>query len=354
MKACPAVRFGAVAAAALLLAALVSTVAKAELTEGKSVASIPSLKDTDGGVFGASAMKDKYTLFFFFSIYSDNTKELLNYMSELNQRISASGNIQVIGVNVDPSPEEVKRRISNNKFSFRVLLDISLDLSDRLAVKNTPGIFIIDPNMEVRYSGQGFDAKTRAALESKLSDLNGHTPKRQPPAGESDSRERDFKKKKLVSDGATLTKFCPSDGNRLIYISRDDMLWIFNISDMSRKKIAKDASSADWSPACDMVVYSGKEKAGVWTVSPDEKPEPISPEGEKPLWSPAGDMIAFMAGESVWVYSFSTGKRWQTGGAGLKMQWSSDGALLLVSDGKNRVWLVSPHSKASLLERILK
>lgn len=355
MKARPEKKYLIVALLGIVLTSRAAPPLHAELAEGKSVASIPSLKDTDGRAFGISDLKGQYTILVFFSIYSDKSKELINYMADLQQRQPSASGFQVIGVNLDPSPDAVKNYISENHIPFRVLLDLSLELSDRFAVKNPPSIFIIDPNLVVKFSTEKFDSKTRSVLESRIEELTETASKMpQQPEDEADRTDKEFRKKKLVSAGARLAKFCSVKGEKLLYISQDNILWIFDVRKMARREIASDASSADWSPKCDEVVYSGAEKSGIWISGPEDKPEQVAPQGERPVWSAAGDLIAFMAGEAVWVYQRSTDKRWQVAASGTKVQWSSDGALLLVTDEKSRIWLISPFSQASLIERILK
>ncbi len=349
---------GFILAACLSIVFLLSTPAAlnaAGIAEGATITSLPELKDAGGGQFSTADLKDRYTAFIFFSIYSDGTADVLKYFNDIRKRPVVSSKMRIVGVNIDPSVEALDDFLRKNRVQFRVLLDVSLEMSNRFSVRRTPSLFILDPDMTVRLAVTGFSTDSLNEIDSKLMDtISGSAPKNRSASYKPDDNDKNFMDKKLVGANSRFSRFCASNDKLLLYVAEDGSLFQFSIKDMARKLLATDTASADWSPDCSAVVFAQKEKSGLWLKKLNGSAEEIAPWGKNPLWSPRNDFIAFLVGEDVWVYQIATQKRWQIGADIKTIQWSPEGSLILMTDRKGRAWLASPFSHASIIERIFK
>jgi len=324
------------------------------IKEGHELKSLPSVGDLEGRTFNFFDIKDKFTVLIFFSIYSDTSGDLLGMAAGLHRNPDFTVPLQVVGVDIDPSKDAVKSYLAKYRLPFRVLMDTSLEMAGRFAVKEMPTVFLVGPGGEVLLSREGFGADDREALQDKLRPYMGEAPER-PAATDKLAAEIDrmYQKKKMVSAGSKTAKFCPVCKSLFLYISEDGVLWTYDYRTGKRQELATDVGSANWAPDGKSVVFAGGKKAGVWIKSLDGDAKKISPEGKNPVWSSHYDMVAFVVGkDEIWVSRYTVGKRWKVSAAGVKVEWSPDGTLLLVVDEKNRVWLVSPYSRATLLKTI--
>lgn len=340
----------------LLCALLLCAVGAAAASEPQPLSAIPSIKDTGGTLFTDDDLDDQFTLLVFFSMYSDATPDVFKYLSEMRKKAPFKNSLRIIAVNVDPDSGQLDAYVKKNKIPFRVLMDLSLDLSNKLSIKTPPSIFLIDPDHNLRISARGLKPDSLPQIEAKTADAisYGTASSKKSNADKPDAKDKEFMDKKMIAVRTRFYKFCRDNENLLLYVTEDNSLFIFNIKDMSRKMVTSDASSADWSPDCSSVVFASKEKSGVWIKPLDGSAEQIANEGRYPQWSPRGNFIAFMASNDVWVYHITPKKRWQLAADMKSFHWSPDGRLILLSDSKGKLWLVSPFSKASLLEKIFK
>ncbi|HOO55297.1 MAG TPA: redoxin domain-containing protein [bacterium] len=331
-----------------------TTPSTAEIARGQTITSMPNIIDTDGAVFGTADVKDKTTLLFFFSIYSDSTEELLQYMHKLLIKPEFKDKIQIIGVSIDPTAVSVCEFFKKRKIPFRILLDNSLELSNRFAIKKTPGVFLLDTDRTVQFSKTGFSVENRLALEFKIASVLNPGSSFSQETEYDNEISNEFDEKKLVSANTRVLKFCPVNNSLLFYISNDQILWFFDIDTFSRTELATDIESADWSPDCSRIVFSNLKKQGVWIKELNSPANKISTSGTKPVWSPKGDLIAYVVDENIFVFSIDENRKWQVSAPGIEASWSPSGNLLIITDKKKRAWLVSPFSQASLIQRILR
>jgi peroxiredoxin len=340
--------------AAALLYCFAANPASAQ-RDNQTINSIPTLKDTGGSSFSLSDLNNHYTLLVFFSIYSDNTATVLKYFGEMRKRQPFTNKLRIVGVNLDPSPDALDNFLRKNKVPFRVLHDISLELSNRFSVRKPPNVFLIDPSRAVVYSNTGFDPDSLSDIESKVADLmNSGSDKKWASADRPDSFDKMFMEKKLVGANTRFSRFCRVNDALLLYVSEDGSLFQFHTREMVRRLIATDVASADWSPDCSSVVFAQKEKSGIWIKPLDGAAMEIAPVGKLPLWSPRGNFIVFMANDDVWVHHIAMQKRWQISADIKSAQWSSEGTLLMLTDNKGRSWLISPFAHATLVEKLFK
>jgi peroxiredoxin len=337
------------AAIAVVLAAAAPLSARALVPAGNPAPSFSAAKDAEGGSFSPADFDGAHTLVVFFSAYIDGAAETLKGLDSLRKQAPIAGKLDMVAVNMDPSREAAAAFMKEKDIRVRLIIDNNLELANKFGVRKPPAAFIIGPDRAVKFSSDAPGASGRFGLEKKLASiLSGGG------GSNAASLENEFKEKKLVASGASLIKVCPSDGNLLLYVSNDGILWSYNIETGTRKNLAADAVAADWAPGCDAVVYGRKKKGDLWLKRLEEPAEMISQSGRAPAWSPSGDMIAYLDGDSVWIYNLPDEKKWQTTAVGTGAQWARGGALILVTDAKGRAWLVSPLSRASLIQRIFR
>ncbi|MFA6448653.1 MAG: redoxin domain-containing protein [bacterium] len=323
--------------------------------ENQIINSIPTLKDTGGSSFSVSELNDHFTLFVFFSIYSDNSAATLKYLSAMRKQPQFANKLRIIGVNVDPSTNSLDNFLRKNKVQFRILLDVSLEFSNRFSVRNPPSLFLIDPSRAVIFANSGVEPYSLQDIETRLSGLvSAGNGKSRAAADKPDSMDKMFLDKKLISANTRFLKFCRGNDALLLYVSDDGSLFQLNSRDMARRLLATDVASADWAPDCKSVVFAQKEKSGVWIKPLDGAAVEIADEGRSPQWSPRDNFIVFMVREEVWTHQIATKKRWQISADIKSIQWSPDGSLLQLTDVKGRSWLVSPFAHASLIEKLFK
>jgi len=328
-----------------------------QVRRGHELVSLPSVKDLNGATFTYSSLEDACTIFVFFSIYSDVSSELLlDYFGKFHNSDRFRVPVRVIGVNVDPSEEVVRERLEKLNIPFSVLLDLSLELSNRFGVKDMPTVFVVDRDGVVQMSAPKFSLDDAGEFERNLDSVLGIMPETTAiAAGEAADIDREYQTKKPVSDGAVDVQFCEVCESLLFYISSDYVLWTYDYRSGELEELATDVSYADWSPDGKAVVFSNHEKNGVWIKPLDSEAHKISPVGTRPAWSPNMDLVAFVVDENeIWVSRRSIGKRWRVAADGVEVDWSPDGTLLLVRDSRDRLWLVSPFARYSLLKSLFK
>lgn len=342
----------------MLLAALICFAsplpADALVEEGHEFVSLPSLADASGGMFGFSDIRGAHTLFVFFSIYSDGTLDLIESVSGLHNSSSFDSPFQVVGVSVDPSAKAVSSFISKKKIPFRVLADASLSFSNKFGVAETPAMVLLSPDGEVLFSQKSGSIGDKKHFQKKLASIISDAPRPSPAADKSAALDEKYKDKKLISPDAKMVAVCPANKSSILYIAPDNTLMVFDFISGKLSKQATDATSASWTPDGKSILYATGD-SGIWKKSLKGEAKKISPEGRNPVYSSSDDMAAFIVNENeIWVAKLSTGKRWKVAANGVNVEWTADGNLLIVTDSKGKVWLVSPYSRASLVKSIFK
>jgi peroxiredoxin len=320
----------------------------AVLQKGVRAPAAPVLRDLDGAAFEAADYASDRLLLCFFSIYSDGAAESLELLERMNELAhSTRSGARVVGVDTDPSPDALRRFLGRQKVTFRVLMDGSFKVSDAFRVRRMPTFYFLDSG-RVEEVVEGYSLKAAGRVKEAFENWTGAAA---PPRVEKKNGHR-----VLMASGARQVRPSPTDPNRMFYISNDGVLWLYNIAARDRTPLVTDASAFDVSPDGGSVVFAGEEKNGVWIRAVDRGgPRRISVSGMRPAWSPRGGLIAYLVSpDQVWVYDIAEEKRWRVDAAGIEIQWSSDGAGLVVVDAKGRAWLISPFTRHSLMGDILR
>jgi len=337
---------------ALLMVFMVKTnVVKAQSPTGHIIQSIPMIRDINERKFDTSSLSFKVSVIYFFSVYSDSTNELINYFSDLYEKNSKRSDFQNVAINIDPPNKKVNDFLYRKKWNIRLISDKQLELSQRFEVNKTPIVYIVDRDRKIRFVMTDFSSDYKSILESKLSDIFSESSKEKRTQKKDDAQNAVFDKK-LIGSNVRFYRFCDVNSDKLLYISGESILWTYNLNKAVRNEVATDISFADWSDDCESIVFSGKEKQGIWIKSDEGYADRISNFGKNPIWSSRGDLIAFINRNEIWVYQRSTQKKWQISATGKNIDWSNDGKILIVTDVKDRVWMVSPFNKANIIERI--
>ena len=311
------------------------------------------VKDTEGNFFSSDFFQGKYTALFFFSIYSSDSRELIDFMEELYQEYSAAGvPLTIVGIDIDPSADEILDFLHNVRVSYPILFDTSLQMTGSFSVRKVPALFLIQPDMKIKYSMSGFHTGDKKTISLQLEELLKTAEKSQPQAAQ--KKVNTYTEKTLVTSDFTDIKFSPGNPSLLLYISSENDLWVYNINSRQRNKIASGVATADWAPTGDTLVFSLSDKPGLWmTKLTETKTARITNFGYDPVWSPSGNYIAFRQHDSeIWIYDTMEKKRWRAPVDGIGISWSADGKLLIVKDKKGRAWLISPLTKMSVLKAL--
>ncbi|MEW5946945.1 MAG: redoxin domain-containing protein [bacterium] len=349
--------------AALLLALFVALSASAGGTEEAQRAKAPDfepVKTTHGKTLSKNSFAGKTTALFFFSIYSGESAKLLEYLEELYREAPAGSRLEVVGVNIDPTDDEVKTFLQETAVSYPIALDTQLQIAGRFRVRKVPTVFLVGEDATIRSTLEGFGDADGKALLRRIKELAGTEGDAAGAPAAGDARragtEGKITKKTLVAAESKTILFSPGDPNLLMYITPDGTLWVYDVKKGRREAAASGVETAGWNPGGDTIVFSTKGKSGMWTKSLGAREAVrITPYGHSPAWSPDGGFIAFNVHSSeVWVYDVNAKRHWRTPVDGERIEWSSDGGLLLVTDAKGRSWLVPPRAKMPLLKAIRK
>lgn len=313
----------------------------------KKVPEFQVIRDLDGNNHTRSTFKGRHTLIVFFSVYSDDSAELMAFA----ESAGADSELNVVSVNIDPSADEVKDFLKDSAVVHPVILDLSLKMTGAFRIRKVPTIFLVGPDLQIMYSAEGFDVDDKQALLQALQKIPGE----EPAITTDDELSKKFNKKFLVSPDAKVAGFSPGERPLVLYISGDSDLWVYDPVADERHSIATRVGSADWDPAGDRVVFSQIDKPGLWWKEIGaEKAVRITPFGARPAWSPDGAFIAFHVHDNeVWVYNIEKKKRWRVPIGGVSVSWSRDGKLLLVRGG-GKTSIISPWAKMSLLKSLHK
>ncbi|MEW6202656.1 MAG: thioredoxin-like domain-containing protein, partial [bacterium] len=321
----------------------------------KTLPECAPLKDTSGNTVPRDLFKNKHTALFFFSIYSSDSEKLLVIMEEINQEVSNTGlPFALVGVNIDPSANEVQDFLRSIQVTYQILMDTSLALTGKFSVKKVPALFLVQPDLKITFNMPGFQPADKKTILLKIQELIKTAENEQPRTAH--KTEDTYGVKSLVTSGFKDIKFSPSSQSLLVYISPEGDLWVYNTRTKKREKLASRVSTAEWSPKDEAVVFSLSDKTGLWMKDLNEvEAVRISPFGYAPVWSPDGAYIAFRMHESeVWIYSTGEKKHWRLKVDGINFSWSADGKLLLVKDKQGHAWLISPRAKMSVIKALQK
>lgn len=130
------------------------------------------LKDLSGRGVSIASLKGKVVLVDFWASWCAPCREELPVLETLYKKYRARG-FEVVGVNLDQSPDNVQRFLSGMPLSFRVVHDRGRAVADRYAPAKMPSSFLIDRKGVVRHVHAGFRASDRSALDQQIASLLG-------------------------------------------------------------------------------------------------------------------------------------------------------------------------------------
>jgi peroxiredoxin len=148
---------------ALTLAVCAATVATAlagadkysGVAIGQPVADF-KLPDADGRDQSLESVKGKNgTVIIFISAQCPMVRAYNERIEKLAQDYKARG-VNVVGINsnVTETTDDIKRHISENKFSFVVLRDKNSKIADMLGAERTPEVYFLDASNKLVYHGR--------------------------------------------------------------------------------------------------------------------------------------------------------------------------------------------------------
>ena len=130
------------------------------------------LKDLSGRGVSIASLKGKVILVDFWASWCAPCREELPVLEALYKKYRAKG-FEIVGVNLDQSPDNVQRFLSGTPLSFRVVHDRGRAVAGRYAPTKMPSSFLIDRKGIVRHVHAGFRAADRRELEQHIAALLG-------------------------------------------------------------------------------------------------------------------------------------------------------------------------------------
>lgn len=149
---------------------LVTSAPRALAIGAGSLAPEIGLKDLSGRGVSIASLKGKVVLVDFWASWCAPCREELPVLEALYKKYRGRG-FEIVGVNLDQSPDKVQRFLSGTPLSFRVVHDRGRAVAERYAPSKMPSSFLIDRKGIVRHVHAGFRAADRSALDSQISAL---------------------------------------------------------------------------------------------------------------------------------------------------------------------------------------
>jgi peroxiredoxin len=149
--------------------------AKAEVGVGKKLEGF-KLKDPTGKTHTLAEFKDRKTLVFvFLGTSCPISNSYAAPLSKLDERYRGQG-VQILGVNANPDEtlSDIAKHAQEYRLSFPVLKDAEQTLANRLAVKVTPEVFVLDRAHVLRYRGRlddSYTSRTKQRRDPDCGDL---------------------------------------------------------------------------------------------------------------------------------------------------------------------------------------
>jgi len=134
---------------------------------GQAVADF-KLPDVDGKEHSLASLKGKNgTVIIFLSAQCPVVRAYNERIEKLAEDYRARG-VNVVGINsnVTESVDDIKRHISDNKFSFVVLRDGGNQVADMLNAQHTPETFFLDAGNKLVYHGRIDNNRNAEMVES--------------------------------------------------------------------------------------------------------------------------------------------------------------------------------------------
>ena len=114
------------------------------------------LPDADGREHSLATLKGSNgTVLIFVSAQCPMVRAYAERIEKLAQDYRARG-VNVVGINsnVTESNDDIKRHISDNKFSFIILRDKNSKIADMLGAERTPEVYFLDASNKLAYHGR--------------------------------------------------------------------------------------------------------------------------------------------------------------------------------------------------------
>ncbi|HVE13704.1 MAG TPA: TlpA disulfide reductase family protein [Elusimicrobiota bacterium] len=130
-----------------------------------------ALQDLGGKTVRLSDFQGKVVLLDFWATYCEPCHESIPMFEKLYDELKPRG-LEVVGVSMDPAPEEVPPYVRENRMRYTVLLDPQTTSQDSFGVRGLPTTMLIDRQGRIRRRWLGFDegvaAEVRAGIEDAL------------------------------------------------------------------------------------------------------------------------------------------------------------------------------------------
>jgi cytochrome c biogenesis protein CcmG, thiol:disulfide interchange protein DsbE len=128
------------------------------------------LKDLAGQGVSMANLKGKVVLVDFWASWCAPCREELPVLNALYKKYRARG-FEIVGVNQDQKPENVRSFLSGTPLSFRVVHDGARAVAGRYGPSKMPSSFLIDRRGIVRHVHAGYRASDRKAFETQIETL---------------------------------------------------------------------------------------------------------------------------------------------------------------------------------------
>jgi len=137
---------------------------------GKEVPDCALTAISDAQSYGLKQFHGKVLYVDFWSSWCGPCAQSFAFLNELNRDLKDRG-LQVIAVNLDEVPEDVKAFLAQHPADFTVVTDASQQCAKDFDVKAMPSSYLIDRNGVIRHVHLGFrpeEAKDFRALTEQL------------------------------------------------------------------------------------------------------------------------------------------------------------------------------------------